>query len=235
MITLSTGSIYYYGLERIFKVAATAGFQGLELMFRPYGEAGHFEYWSLNNLKELQDKYKLPIHSLHVPPHFEDTPKDYYLDMIDIGQKLMVNNRIVFHIPDRRYLSYGKWFKGMINNGLDKYLIENIGAENSIENINIANYPNFCFDVTHSMVTSEDPLATAEGMDNIKQFHLSYFNGKDNHRNVLESPELIKNIVKTHPEATRCLEVYPNAFPDITNENEVIEILTKTREFLEEI
>ena len=61
-LTLSTGSLYTYGLERIFALAAEAGFDGLEVVCDESHDSRQADY-----LTYLMHAYGLPILSLHAP------------------------------------------------------------------------------------------------------------------------------------------------------------------------
>ncbi|MBS1252700.1 MAG: hypothetical protein MAG451_01742 [Anaerolineales bacterium] len=62
MITLSTGSLYTYGLDRVFDLAADAGFDGIELMVDGRWDARHVSY-----LRTLMRRHDLPILAVHSP------------------------------------------------------------------------------------------------------------------------------------------------------------------------
>ncbi|RME48031.1 MAG: sugar phosphate isomerase/epimerase [Chloroflexi bacterium] len=62
MIALSTGSLYTYGLDRVFALAADAGFDGLELMVDHRWDTRHVGY-----LRRLMDRHGVPILAVHSP------------------------------------------------------------------------------------------------------------------------------------------------------------------------
>ena len=62
LIALSTGSLYSYGLNRVFDLAAKAGFQGIEVIVDQRWDTRQAHY-----LKALQESYGIPIVSLHSP------------------------------------------------------------------------------------------------------------------------------------------------------------------------
>lgn len=61
-IAFSTGSLYTYGLDRVFNLAAEAGFDGVELMIDNRWDTRDAAY-----LRRLQQRHDLPILSLHSP------------------------------------------------------------------------------------------------------------------------------------------------------------------------
>jgi sugar phosphate isomerase/epimerase len=61
-IALSSGSLYNYGLTRVFALAREAGFGGMEVLVDMRWDTRQVGY-----LRELSAKYRLPILSLHAP------------------------------------------------------------------------------------------------------------------------------------------------------------------------
>ncbi len=61
-LTFSTGSLYLYGLERVFALAAEFGFDGVEVMCDERLDTRQPGY-----LRHLSETYHLPITSLHAP------------------------------------------------------------------------------------------------------------------------------------------------------------------------
>ena len=64
VLALSTGSLHNYGLNRVFALAAEAGFEGLEIMVDERWDTRQADY-----LTHLSAKYNLPIVSMHEPFH----------------------------------------------------------------------------------------------------------------------------------------------------------------------
>ncbi len=73
MIALSTGSLYTFGLARVFALAAQTGFEGIEVLVDERWDTRQAGY-----LSRLSARYNLPICSLHVPfvPHLSGWPSD---------------------------------------------------------------------------------------------------------------------------------------------------------------
>ncbi len=59
---LSTGSLYSYGIERVFALAAEAGFEGIELLIDHRWDTRQADY-----LQSLIRRYALPARALHSP------------------------------------------------------------------------------------------------------------------------------------------------------------------------
>jgi sugar phosphate isomerase/epimerase len=61
-LALSTGSLYTYGLNRVFALAKEVGFDGIEVLVDSRWDTRQTDY-----LQRLRDEYDLPILSLHSP------------------------------------------------------------------------------------------------------------------------------------------------------------------------
>jgi sugar phosphate isomerase/epimerase len=61
---LSTGSLYSYGLGRVFALAAQAGFDGLEVLID-----WRYDTRQPGYLQRLMERYQIPVLSVHVPFH----------------------------------------------------------------------------------------------------------------------------------------------------------------------
>jgi sugar phosphate isomerase/epimerase len=69
MLALSTGSLYNYGLDRVFGLAKKAGFDGIEVLVDERWDTRQADY-----LKYLVDRHGLPVVSLHSPFHLARVP-----------------------------------------------------------------------------------------------------------------------------------------------------------------
>jgi len=61
-LALSSGSLYTYGLARVFELAKWAGFDGIEVLVDQRWDTRHGHY-----LRRLQEEHGLPVVSLHTP------------------------------------------------------------------------------------------------------------------------------------------------------------------------
>jgi sugar phosphate isomerase/epimerase len=70
---LSTGSLYTYGIARVFQLAAEAGFDAIEVLVDHRWDSRHPTY-----LKRLCGEYSLPVAAIHSPfvPHVPGWPHD---------------------------------------------------------------------------------------------------------------------------------------------------------------
>jgi len=107
---LSTGSLYTYGTERCFAVAAEVGFDGIELMVDQRWDTRQPTY-----LKTLMDRYQLPIVAVHSPfSGVHQWPKEQP-GLIEQSLKLAkaIDAKIVVHHLPRRvgFLNLSAGFK----------------------------------------------------------------------------------------------------------------------------
>ena len=68
IVSLSTGSLYFYALRQIFAVARDTGFEGLELVLGPEVTLRGVDY-----VCRLSQEYALPILAIHPPPMIPGT------------------------------------------------------------------------------------------------------------------------------------------------------------------
>ena len=100
MLLLSTGSLYSFGLSRVFALAAHAGYDGIEIIVDPRCDSRDTAY-----LSHLSREYNLPIVVLHSPfmPNVHGWPSDQLGRLkrtIALAQELDVP-KVVTHLPFR--------------------------------------------------------------------------------------------------------------------------------------
>ncbi len=100
MIALSTGSLYTYGMARVFALAARAGFDGIEVIIDNRWDTRQADY-----LRRLSADHHLPICSLHSPfiPYLSGWPNDPIARVeatVALAHELNVKT-IVVHLPFR--------------------------------------------------------------------------------------------------------------------------------------
>ncbi|MFC1867781.1 sugar phosphate isomerase/epimerase family protein [Thermodesulfobacteriota bacterium] len=100
MLTLSTGSLYNYGLNRVFALAAEVGFDGMEVLIDGRRDTRDASY-----LRRLSSEYKLPIAALHSPfvPYIQGWPSDQLgrlKQTVALARELSVP-LVVTHLPMR--------------------------------------------------------------------------------------------------------------------------------------
>lgn len=131
-IILSSGSLYNYGLARIFALANNSGFEGVEVMVDYRWDTRQVAY-----LQELSATYLLPILSLHAPflAHsyqiygWKDDPVEQLKNTVELAEALgapvvvahpphswqfrKIGGRlgVSFRLPALRLRPYGRWLK----------------------------------------------------------------------------------------------------------------------------
>jgi sugar phosphate isomerase/epimerase len=237
MILFSTGSLYRMEMERIFRIAHDSGFKYLELMLRGKDEKTNSDTWSPNRLKELEEKYQIKITSVHSPIDFEFYPEEYLPKTIWLAKEISAQYLII-HLPKikDKYKIYQEWFPKFKNKILDQpipILIENMGKNELYSKAEQFNqFADFCFDITHAMEANIDPVATIKNMDNIRQFHLGYFDGQLDHLKPTLNKKLFRAILSLKPKANRCLEFKPHSFADSMSDEKIVEELKNEIKFL---
>lgn len=109
----STGSLYTYGIERCFELAAHAGFDGVELMVDDRWDTRQPAY-----LLRLMDRYGLPVTALHSPftqwvPGWPSDQVGRIRLSIQLAEALSAEV-VVHHLPERMGSA---WFRA----GVQRY------------------------------------------------------------------------------------------------------------------
>lgn len=107
-VILSSGSMYLYGLERVFALAAATGYDGMEILIDDRWDTRDAAY-----LRRLSAAHDLPIHVLHSPfvPHVPGWPTDVLGRLersLQLAQELNVPV-VVSHLPFRLCGVVGNW------------------------------------------------------------------------------------------------------------------------------
>lgn len=240
MITLSTASLYPYGLNRIFGIASESGFSAVELMLRSKTDNAYFDSWDAKYIKELTSRNNITVNSVHVPFKFEDAPNNF--DEIYNLAKEIGTKSIIAHIPREDQVDYIKWFEEFKDKDLGDgptLLFENVhlkeGKANPIiphEELN--QLKNICFDIAHSMRSGVDTEKIVESCKNIRQFHVSFWDGKEDHMSLISNEKSFEPLLRNKT-SDFCLELCPKAFDDITNSENVGKVLKENLEFLKKL
>ncbi|MBN2086727.1 sugar phosphate isomerase/epimerase [Candidatus Peregrinibacteria bacterium] len=77
MISLNTESLRKYGLNRIFEFAQKAGYDGIEIDV----DKNDYDTQNAEYIKELSEKYKLPIVALHTPTDGTQKSVEHVIEM----------------------------------------------------------------------------------------------------------------------------------------------------------
>jgi len=239
MITLSTASLYPYGLNRIFNIASKTGFSAVELMLRSKTDNAYFDSWDAGYIKELMAQNNVAVDSIHVPFEFEDNPNNF--DEIYNLAKELKSKFIIAHIPRENQNDYIRWFEKIKDKNFETepvLLFENVHIKERKEKPiipyeNIGQLNNICFDIAHSMRSGVDTEKIVRGCKNIRQFHVSFWDGKEDHISLVTHEQDIIQIIQNQ-NADFCLELCPKAFENITDWNNVAEVLKENLTFLKE-
>lgn len=110
MIALSAGSLYSYGLQRTFQLAAEAGFEGIEIIIDERWDTRQPEY-----LTRLAAEFGLDIVSFHAPfsPQLYGWEKgriEGILESVKLAEALSART-LVLHLPLFFEREYANWLK----------------------------------------------------------------------------------------------------------------------------
>lgn len=109
MILLSTGTLRYYELNRVFYIAAELGFDGIELIVDDRWDTCDPVY-----LKRLIDRYNLPIPSIHSPFGFIETPAWGSEPAVRMEKSIALAEElgaeaVIIHLPFFMESRYARW------------------------------------------------------------------------------------------------------------------------------
>ena len=133
LVTVSTGSLFSYGLERSLRLIAQSGLTKVELMTRDLGKEGYADTWDVSYLQDIADAFGLAYQSVHTPFGIANEQHDMYFQRtcrlaLDLGAE-----EIILHIPRRGEESYKVWFDDFVAHGLIGGLphvcMENMGTK----------------------------------------------------------------------------------------------------------
>jgi len=223
-IIFGTGTLYPYGLNRIFEIAKRAGFDGVEIMMRPKAENGFLDTWDGNYLQQLSRQHQLPIVSLHPPLIDENERAQDWADVVSLATLLKVSH-VICHIPRINQPQYQQWFQENCltdNNFPFQILAENMEVNPLRGKVQAVydtitewqNLPAMCFDVSHSLCSDKDILLPLSELGNIKQIHLSGCKDKVCHQSIFENKSILEKALELRPAEYICLEMEPAAFRD---------------------
>jgi sugar phosphate isomerase/epimerase len=108
---LSTGSLYTYSLDRVFALAAEAGFDGIEVLVDPRFDTRQPIY-----LRRLMERYGLPILSVHAPfrlrrlAAWPKTQPESIAATAELARAVDAGI-IIVHLPHWRERAYFQWLR----------------------------------------------------------------------------------------------------------------------------
>lgn len=182
-IILSTGALFHLPIEKIFRIAKSAKFDGLELIVDDNKDSAN-----VDKLKKYIFKYKLPILSVHAPLDnceiFRDEANDIVLETLEIAKSLL-SKVAVFHPSRKKFKTYQNNLRSSIRlnqNNAVKMVVENMPKNNTNKNDEIFYDPepleeffgDICLDTSHLATTKLDFKNKIEStINSIKHIHLA--------------------------------------------------------------
>ena len=204
---LSTGSLYTYGLDRIFALAAEAGFDGIEVLVDPRFDTRQPVY-----LRRLMERHGLPILSVHAPfrpkrlAAWPRTQPESIATTAELARAVGAEV-IIIHLPRLRQGAYARWLRHDLAawqqaNPAPVIAVENMPVQwvrwwpfgprerwrmNSLDVWGA--FPHLTLDVTHLGTKGQDPLMVYERLrEQVVHVHLS--NARQEGRRVREHRRL---------------------------------------------
>ncbi|MDD4352481.1 MAG: sugar phosphate isomerase/epimerase [Candidatus Gracilibacteria bacterium] len=187
MFCLSSGSLYPYGLNRVFEIAKETGFKGLEIVMNQGYDSSDASY-----LQELSQKNALPIVALKTPTE-GNSPKKIEQALKIAGQiKIPI---ITVRSPLFTDFKFTQWFKTELpklqKNTNIKIAVENVPYEKggflpkyAMRNLeDLRRFDHLCLDTSH-IVTQKLNLLKVYGVvhKRIALVHLSNYNNNQHHQ-----------------------------------------------------
>ena len=108
---LSSGSLYTYGLDRVFALAAEAGFDGIEVLVDPRFDTRQPVY-----LRRLMERHGLPVVSVHAPfrpkllAAWPRTHPESIAATAELARAVGAEV-IIIHLPRLREGDYARWLR----------------------------------------------------------------------------------------------------------------------------
>jgi sugar phosphate isomerase/epimerase len=204
---LSTGSLYTYGLDRVFALAAEAGFDGVEVLIDPRFDTRQSAY-----LRRLMEHHGLPVVSVHAPfrpkrlAAWPQTQPESIAATADLARAVGADV-VIIHLPRWRERAYARWLRHDLAawqqaNPAPVVAVENMPVQwvrwwpfgplelwqmNSLDVWGA--FSHLTLDMTHLGTKGQDPLMVYERLrERVVHVHLS--NARREGRRVLEHRRL---------------------------------------------
>jgi sugar phosphate isomerase/epimerase len=192
LFALSTGSLYTYGLDRVFALAAKVGFDGIEVLVDHRFDTRQPVY-----LRRLMERHGLPILSVHAPFHpwrLAAWPRSHPESISTTAElaRTVGAEVIVTHLPLLRERAYARWLRHDLVGWQRANPTPIVGVENMpvqwvrwwpfgpLERRRMNRlhewgaFPYLTLDTTHLGTKGQDPLAVYEQLrDRVVHVHLS--------------------------------------------------------------
>lgn len=194
-VIFSTGSLYPFGLHRVYGWAASTGYDGVEIMMDDRWDTHQTDY-----LEYLSQSHGIPILALH-PPIFEGAwrlgKEETLVRSAKLAHRLQVGVVIAHPPPPGRPLA--RWAKGALAEARDqgvRVAVENMPRDaSSLFGVrrgscyrpeHLLGLGDVTLDTSHLGASGEDPVrALSLLQDQLRHIHLSDSNfiaGRDEHR-----------------------------------------------------
>ena len=189
---LSTGSLYTYGLDRVFALAAEADYDGIEVLVDHRFDTRQPLY-----LRRLMERHDLPVVSVHAPFHpwrlaaWPNTQPDSIAATAELARAVGAGV-IIVHLPRLKERAYARWLR----NDLAAWQQANPTPLVAVENMPVqwarwwpfgpmemwrmnrldvwGAFPHLTLDITHLGTKGQDPLVMYERLrDRVVHVHLS--------------------------------------------------------------
>jgi sugar phosphate isomerase/epimerase len=189
---LSTGSLYTYGLDRVFALAAEVGFDGIEVLVDHRFDTRQPVY-----LRRLMERHGLPILSVHAPfrpkrlAAWPRTQPESIAATAEIARAVDAGI-IIVHLPHLGERAYARWLR----NDLRAWQQDNPNPVVAVENMPLkwirwwpfaplemwrmnrleewGAFPHLILDTTHLGTKGLDPLMVYQRVqDRVVHVHLS--------------------------------------------------------------
>ncbi len=195
-VAFSTGSLYPFGLERVYGWAAEVGFDGVEIMMDERWDT-HQDFY----LRDLVEKHGVPILALHLPLHrgaWGLGPEETLVRVARLAQKMEVPVVVAHPPPPGRPLE--RWKTGALREAREQ------GVAVAVENMprseagglfrvrrqscylpeHLADVGDVTLDTSHAGASRVDLLRAYSVLaEQLRHVHLSDSNleaGRDEHR-----------------------------------------------------
>lgn len=184
MLTLSTDTLKGYGLDRIFRFASELEYEGIDLAM----DTKLFDTFSADYLKELIDKFKIPIIAIQTP---KDSSPRTILTALDLAKDIHCHI-IIVQPPKFFNRKYASWLKNEVpkirkkenlsialENASNKTFL-GIIPEYAMNNLNeLRNFKHACIDTSRIAQKKEDLMRAY----NILKSYLVHIHLSNMHRN----------------------------------------------------
>lgn len=239
MIALSSGTLYKFSPEQIFRIASEAGYEFIELILRSETEPWFNETWDTESIKNLSEKFKIKISSLHAPFDFKKNTSSF--SKIEEFRSSVGNPPLIVHCP-REGERYEAWFSNHYFAQNSFLIAENVSFKReknkSIYDLKEGKFkklPRICLDLSHALydIDAFEILSILQ-KKNVFQIHASLSKDGLFHLPIIEDQSLFKKIFPSGKNLNIIVEISFKALESLTHD-ELVDHLKQTRIFLEDL